>query len=194
MFIHFCSFRQSRSIWFVYNDYFIPLLNQKKVNTVIEVGVFLGNFCCNLAEKLPQGAKLFAVDHWLGVDDFYANGCTYYGRRETEFQQFLSNVIHRGVTDKVIPVRMKSVEASKKLKALGVKADLIYIDAAHDYQSVIDDLNAWYPLLAEGGTFCGDAWTWQGVRDAVIAFAYQKQLAIHAFGSLWVVEANKIKA
>lgn len=34
--------------------------------------------------------------------------------------------------------------------------DFIYIDADHKYDSVRDDLAAWYPKLKVGGVFCGD--------------------------------------
>lgn len=50
---------------------------------------------------------------------------------------------------------MRSVEAAK---ALDVMADLINIDAAHDYKSVKEDILAWYPHLKEGGIMCGDDW------------------------------------
>lgn len=33
--------------------------------------------------------------------------------------------------------------------------DFVYIDAGHSYESVMEDLNAWYPKLKVGGIICG---------------------------------------
>lgn len=168
--------------------YFEKVIKEKKVKTIIEVGVFLGNWCCHVAKNLPEGGRHFAVDHWMGCP-VYEQGI--WDKKENEFRQFLSNIIHSKLTDKVIPVRMPSLEAAKKFKALGIKADLIYIDAAHDYQSVIDDLNAWISVLAPGGTFSGDDWNWKTVRAAVTDFARSHNYKIRLRGTQWVIEIER---
>ena len=47
--------------------------------------------------------------------------------------------------------------------------DAVLIDADHAYESVIEDIEAWVPLIKEDGFICGDDWCpgHPGVRKAV---------------------------
>jgi hypothetical protein len=71
---------------------------------------------------------------------------------------------------------------------LGTKADLIYIDAAHDTNSVIEDITIWYPHLRPNGIFCGDDWTWESVRKAVETMAIILNKKIGYEGNFWWYE------
>lgn len=53
----------------------------------------------------------------------------------------------------VIFLNGDSVEQSEKIQDNSL--DMVYIDAAHDYDSVIADLNAWYPKVKSGGFISG---------------------------------------
>ncbi len=115
--------------------------------TVVEVGSHLGDSTRFIAQLLPKDGMVYAVDHWLGdVSWSYAN-------QSIAYQQFLSNVIHANLCHKIIPMRMTSLEAAELIDAT---PDLVYIDGSHDYKSVYEDLNAWYPHIKEHGTLCGD--------------------------------------
>jgi len=50
-------------------------------------------------------------------------------------------------------LKMDSVEAAKKFR--DKEFDLVFIDASHDYQSVLNDILAWKPKVREGGIICG---------------------------------------
>jgi hypothetical protein len=58
------------------------------------------------------------------------------------------------------------------LRHHNVIADVIHIDAGHDYRSVKTDLQIWWPLLRPGGILIGDDYItddhnpWPGVRQA----------------------------
>lgn len=47
--------------------------------------------------------------------------------------------------------------------------DLVFIDAAHDYENVHADIEAWYPKVKPRGFICGHDWNhkWPGVQRAV---------------------------
>ena len=49
--------------------------------------------------------------------------------------------------------RMTSVEAAARIPAASL--DFVYIDARHDYASVMEDLEAWYPKVRPGGLMTG---------------------------------------
>jgi predicted O-methyltransferase YrrM len=44
--------------------------------------------------------------------------------------------------------------------------DFIYLDARHDYAGILEDLEAWWPLLKEGGMFSGHDFVEDGVNSA----------------------------
>jgi len=59
--------------------------------------------------------------------------------------------------------------------------DFVYVDAAHDYDSVKDDLNLWSKKVKPGGFICGhDYWAsgaaWPGVKSAVDEFIAQNRV------------------
>jgi predicted O-methyltransferase YrrM len=45
--------------------------------------------------------------------------------------------------------------------------DFVFIDAAHDYQSVVDDIRAWGPKMKPGGTLAGHDYQREEFQRAV---------------------------
>ena len=48
---------------------------------------------------------------------------------------------------------MYSIEAAKKLRKESL--DFVYIDARHDYCAMMEDLEAYWPLVTPGGILAG---------------------------------------
>lgn len=153
---------------------FIQQINPK---TVVEVGSWLGSSTRFIASNMQEQGILYAVDTWNGSVEHEGDP-----RLSSLYQQFLSNVIHTGLTDKIIPVRMTSLEAAK---ALNIQADLIYLDGAHDTDSVREDILHWHPHLNEGGIFCGDDWGWQSVQVGVIQAAVKLGKGLYFDDNFW---------
>lgn len=157
-----------------------------QIKIAVEVGVWLGGSVRHIAQLLPEGGKVYAIDHWKGSIEHQAGKSHHHPAVSYLYQQFLSNVIHAGLTDKIIPVRMDSLEAAK---ALDIRPDLVYIDAAHDEESVYNDLVAWFPLVKGHGVLCGD--DYRTVEPAVKRFAAENNLTIvYAGGSFWKYDEN----
>jgi len=157
------------------------LINEFKADTIIEIGSWLGTSTRFLAERLGPKGMVYAVDHWKGSSE-HLNGLMI-EKLPTLYEQFLSNTIHAGLTDKIVPVRMSSLEAAKAL--IHIKPNIVYIDAGHETKDVLADLNAWYPYIEHDGIICGDDWTWASVRKAVELFAEEHNLNIIAQKNFW---------
>lgn len=175
--------------WFFNGKQLEAIIKNNPIKVVVEVGSWIGLSTRFIASALPEGGKVYAVDHWLG-SDVQQPGQRMYNAAllPVAYEQFLSNVIHAGLTDKIIPIKMPSLEAAGYLSSLNetVIPDLIYIDASHDTPSVYADLNAWYPYVQGHGILCGDDWHYfESVRIAVQQFAKEKELRIEAFGNFW---------
>jgi len=70
------------------------------------------------------------------------------------FELFMHNIKYSGHDDVIIPMRAESDAA---LPYLGDRAfDIVFVDGAHVYDSVIKDLRNCARLVDQGGIMCGD--------------------------------------
>lgn len=73
------------------------------------------------------------------------------------------------------------------------KYDVIYIDGAHDYQSVVNDIKNSLKILKEGGVLSGhDFYEETGVPKAVKDFFNEEDLEIFS-DSTWAIRVKKDK-
>ncbi len=171
--------------WYINGPSLEWLIKRGNVKVVIEVGSWLGLSTRHIAKTLPDDGVIYAVDHWMGSP----NEDNSVFDIPNLYRQFLSNVIHEGLTHKIIPVKMSSLDAAVHLK--NIKPDLIYIDATHDYNYVLQDLIRWYPFVKGHGTLCGDDYYWgyeNTVKRAVDEFAEVHDLIVHTDGWMWYLE------
>ena len=143
--------------WMSYDELVYLSKVAEKSRSMAEIGSWRGRSARAIADNLPEGGFLFCVDTW--ADDSY--GAVFPGDAPDLCQHpdWLWNEFARNVGDhlssKVFRMRMPSVEAAAALNGQGRKFDAIFIDAGHRYQDVIADIQAWRPLLADGGVLCG---------------------------------------
>lgn len=166
--------------WFHNQDQLYISLNSQEVTTVIEVGSWLGSSTRFIARNIPENGVVYAIDHWQGSsnEDVHMQD----PRLPQLYHLFLSNVKQAGLAKKIVPVRMSSSEAAS---ALNVMADLIYLDASHDTESVYKDIMLWLPHVKEGGILCGDDWWWDSVKAAVNMAADELNLGVYSSGNFW---------
>jgi predicted O-methyltransferase YrrM len=69
------------------------------------------------------------------------------------FQQTIRDA---GVADAVVPLKMKSVDGAKNLAERGVRLRFLFLDGAHDEESVAEDLVSFLPLLEPGALIAFD--------------------------------------
>ena len=147
-----------------------------RAHTVIEVGSFMGASVAWMADH-NKAARFYCVDTWLGSPEISGEdlaGIPYQFGRLMLLERFLSNMLAAGISDRVTPIIQTSTSGAKILRAAGVTAELIYIDAGHDYLECFSDLVSYLPLLAKGGVMIVDDYAgFHGVRGAVERFAVE---------------------
>ena len=133
--------------------------------TAVEVGVLKGDNSAKILEMLSP-KKFYLIDQW-NVDAFsdYRNNndhrnwvskteeyAFYFGgdlTDQTTFDVLYNNVLERFKdNENVSIIRESSLPAVNKLKELGVQnINLAYIDASHQFETVLDDLLAYHSLI-----------------------------------------------
>jgi hypothetical protein len=152
--------------WGSRSPVFRDLVESVRPQVVIEVGSWLGASAIHMAtvcRELGLATKVYCVDTWLGAEEFWGrfhytpdrNLLLRNGYPQV-YYSFLSNVVEFGLEDVIVPVPNTSLIGAKILSQLGVSANLIYIDASHDYLDVKLDIEAYRRLLAPAGVMFGD--------------------------------------
>lgn len=127
-----------------------------KSRCIAEIGSWRGRSARAFAENTP--GMLFCVDTWAdnayGIEGWWTEND---GPDFCNHPNWLWNEFHKNTGDlvNVIPIRMASTQAADVCARMGLKFDLIFIDAGHFYENVRDDIAAWNPLLRKGGVICG---------------------------------------
>lgn len=173
--------------YFINESQLNQVIQTKQPKVFIELGTWLGMSTRNIARQISDDCVFFTVDHFLGSNES-AHQVQNAEKIPVLFEKFLSNVIHAGLCHKIKPLRLSTSEAAEYFKKNHIKADIIYVDAAHDYDSVYKDLITYLPLLNEDGILCGDDWGWGDdlpVQRAVIKFANENGFFVEIGNNYW---------
>ena len=155
---------------------------------IAEIGSFHGRSTRVLGDNTP--GVVYAIDNWEGSIEqkLLMENCN-------SLDLFCENMrdLLDGPDYKVRLLKMDSVTAAKEFYN-HMRFDMIFIDGAHEYDSIKADILAWRPLLSKGGLFCGhdfgnnaDAIAVQsiwGVTEAVTELIPNYR---RAEGSIWCV-------
>jgi len=160
---------------------------------IVEIGSYVGYSALEIAKvckKLNKKFQILCIDTWLGSPEFYTQSHWLFLNKKngypTIFFQFVKNVKYFNMEDSIVPLPLTSVSAAHLLRHYNLKPDLIYVDAAHEYESVKMDLESYYPLISDNGIILGDDFCWDGVKRAALDFTQQNHLSIHNVGeALW---------
>ena len=154
---------------------------------VCEVGSWKGRSAIRMAraaKALHLDTEIVCVDTWLGSPEhwlkenreWYASLRILNGMPHL-YYTFLANVVRAGVTDVITPFPTTSENAAEVFAKLGVRFDLIYIDAAHEYEPAKRDIATYYDLLANEGVLIGDDYLdWPEVTQAADEFVAERGL------------------
>ena len=152
--------------WFSFRQVYEEALREAQDGAhFVEVGSWKGKSAAFMAVAILRSGKKIrfdCVDTWKGSDEpkHRADPDVQAG---TLYATFLRNIAPVRPNLKV--VRKPSVSASTEYADGSL--DFVFIDAAHDYQSVVDDIAAWWPKVKTGGTLAGDDFNKREVEQAV---------------------------
>jgi len=152
---------------------------------ILEVGSWMGRSTRALADH--TSGSVTAVDTWKGSEE-EEHVRTLEGKSEEWLQKEFFKNMSGLPASRIGAFRGSSLEAAKYYKHMGCVFDMIFVDAAHDYENVKADLLAWGPLVSKGGLFCGHDYS-PNWPEVVRAVDEQFPNVKKSPGFIWYVEA-----
>jgi predicted O-methyltransferase YrrM len=176
--------------WFSNNnkEFLKPLIVNVKV--IIELGAWLGSstrwFCDN------SSAHVYSVDHWEGSFEHQARKGLQ-NKLPILYKTFIVNCWN--YKNRITPVKMNTIAGMTYLFENDIKPDIIFVDASHEFEDVLADLQT-ASRLFPSAVLVGDDWTWRNrrfdkrntVREAVLTFCKQNNFKISHNNRCWRIK------
>lgn len=170
-----------------------------EVRDYLEVGSWLGGSALRAAATFaPHLKSLTCVDTWLGSAEHWTQDDASHDLHRLPSGQpglygdFLGHMVDADLCDLVAPVRLPSQVAAEVMRRHRFSFDLIYLDGAHDYASVLADCRAWWPRCRQ--VLMGDDWNDPrfGVSTAVLRWLNHPKTEarpadLRVDGNFWMV-------
>ena len=156
-------------------EMFKRLIN-KDTKVIVDAGSWLGLSAWHFL-KLAPNATVICLDTWLGSEEHKDRKII-----PILYETFIKNMWE--YKDRIIPVREDSRIGFAEIAISDTQPDLIYIDMAHDRDSVIRDIcNAirFFPR----SKICGDDFTWQGVKEALDFLTKERSMNFKTYETCW---------
>ena len=175
---------------------FREVLTEVKPKFIVEVGTWKGASAFHMVDVLLEightDFEIICVDTWLGSVEHWTrlygpiHPILKHGRPQL-YEQFLSNVIHRGYQDWITPFPIDSQNAAYTMAQMQFSPDVIYVDAGHEYYSVKHDLFLYSSLLRQGGYLIGDDFFHMPVKQAAFdTFGVEKVIPKGEDKFVWI--------
>ncbi len=186
--------------WNSAHEAFVDIISRTRPSVAFDVGVWKGGsaiFMANLLREHGNTGAVVAIDTFLGSTEHWDRAgpsgnlvMRKYGR-PLLYEQFLTNVLQMGMQDLIVPFPQTSENAAVILSKLGIRAGLIHIDAAHEYDPVMRDIRAYWELVEPAGYLVGDDYipdAWPGVVRAADEFAQSVNRPLSVVAQKWILQ------
>ena len=132
-----------------------------------------------MCKNLGLDTKILCIDTWLGsVEHWRSDQCNSLNQYKyfsdgisVMYDKFCQNVISHELQNYIIGLPNTTKNMYKILSWLKIVADIVYVDASHEYDDVFEDLTLYYEILNPGGFIFGDDVCWPHVKSAAENFA-----------------------
>ena len=174
--------------WFTYPELYQEYANALGDGSVfVEVGSWKAKSISFLAVELLNLKKTvacYAVDTWSGSSEHQEMDIV---KEDKLYDLFLSNI--DPIKSIVTPIRKPSTQAAKDFADRSI--DIIFIDAAHEYEPVKEDIIAWLPKVKIGGILSGHDYLHEGVKKAVDEIFGNKVIFRNAWENCWIIQVKE---
>lgn len=170
------------------NEKILSIFLNREIKIVLELGSWLGKSTRFILEKAPQ-ATVLAVDHWLGTKQITDDAPDCLEKLPKLYETFLVNCWeHR---ERLVPIKQTTIEAMKEIHSLGIHPEVIYLDAAHDFENANADLDMAMTLFPDA-IYTGDDFSlkWDGVMKTVWSHAETSSRGIVVASHAWAIVKN----
>ncbi|MCC7060900.1 MAG: class I SAM-dependent methyltransferase [Burkholderiaceae bacterium] len=171
------------------------LVRDLKPAIILDVGVWKGQSTITLAvaqKEVCEDGMVVAIDTFLGSPEHWSRARSdirlslrFKHGRPNFYETFLENVILTGNAERILPLAQTSENAAAILRKNKIVPDRVHIDAAHEYRSVLRDIEVYFDLLRPGGILVGDDFSWTGVARAVVNFTDKHHLTFEVDHPKW---------
>lgn len=141
------------------------LITTYRPQVSVELGCGLGAITAFMAFLMPSYGKLYAIDCFNASGNSLSENSKEDNQPYTLYEQFLSNIKHYRLTDKVIPIKVSNIQAAEEL---ALKPDLVYIGNCVDENVLYQTIMVWSKKLPYKAILCGSNLKWfESVKRAV---------------------------
>ena len=140
------------------------LINENKLETICELGVYRGDFAEKILRESTSIEKYIMIDPWRHLSDWNKP----FNKENDIFEGFYQETLDKTefAKEKRIVLRGKTTEVIDQLE--NDSLDLVYIDGDHTLKGItIDLINIW-PKVKENGYIIGDDFSasiWQHSQE-----------------------------
>lgn len=176
-------------------DFLATLMVELGFKSFVEVGCKEGRTTGFILKNVPD-SKVLAIDPWMPQEaSADPTKETYeqwdFDKIRLQFQENTSHAVGDASVyskDRLTFLRHTSEWAANACPSLFNPADLVFIDALHDYEHVMQDISLWWPKVRAGGVLAGHDFNhkWPGVERAVADHFSLIDVGV-GFDSVWFV-------
>jgi hypothetical protein len=161
--------------WFAYVDlYDAAVAGAGNDDVFVEVGAWFGKSTNHLATKIKESGKdikFTSVDTWKGTDDEELHQNIVGAFNGDIFYEFIDNTVLSNNYGTFDTIKDSSKNASNNFQNGSI--DFLMLDAGHSYDSLMEDIKAWYNKVKPGGYITGDDYgVFSGVTQAADEYFY----------------------